>query len=335
MASHSDHTLARPAPLQQRQGARARSNQAAGTTPAAADPLALLRALQQSLEPAVVIDIFTRRLGEHYGIDGFAFEHPEYAVRSGAASRPGFVARLELDGTPLGRLQLFRARAFTPRERAELNVLADLLVHPLHNALRHASLQKQAFEDGLTGLLNRQALERMLPRELAAAERQSQVLGLVMIDLDFLKPINDRWGHPAGDRALQNMGRAISAALRQSDLAFRVGGDEFLLLLPATGVDGAKTVVTRIRTALARMASEFHSAPHPEMQGQALAFSAGIAVSAPGVTAEQLVQQADQAMYRAKRSGRNRERTAAAPRSRKAAASNLATDRAGTRAGPR
>lgn len=328
MASHSDDILARPAPPPQRPAARAPSVRAAGTASAAADPLALLRALQQSLEPAVVIDIFARRLGGHYGIDGFAFEHPEYAVRSGAASRPAFVARLDLDGTPLGRLQLFRARAFTPRERAELNVLADLLIHPLHNALRHASLQKQAFEDGLTGLLNRQALERMLPRELAAAERQGQELGVVMIDLDFLKPINDRWGHPAGDRALQTMSRAISAALRQSDLAFRVGGDEFLLLLPATGVEGAATVVKRIRKALARMASEFHSAPHPDLQGQALAFSAGIAVSAPAVTAEQLVQQADQAMYRAKRSGRNRERTAAAPRPRRPAAPDATTGRA-------
>ncbi|NGP53870.1 GGDEF domain-containing protein [Thioalkalivibrio sp. XN8] len=293
--------------------------------------MALLRALQQSLEPAVVVDVFARRLHEHYGVEGVAFDHPEHGCNWGTASRPAFATRLQLDDTALGRLALYRQRAFDARERSELDVLAELLAQPLHNAVRHASLQKQAFEDGLTRLLNRQALDRMLPRELAAAERQGHELAVVMIDLDFLKPINDLWGHAAGDRALQTVAEAINAALRQSDLAFRVGGDEFLLLLPATGATGAATVVARIRQALARMAAQPDSVPHPGMQGDTLAFSAGIAVSAPGVTAEQLVQQADQAMYRAKRAGRNRDRTAAPPRVRHHATPDFTADRAAAR----
>lgn len=279
-----------------------RAARAADRDHAPGESLALLQALQSSLEPEVVVDTFARRLGEQFGVEGIAFDHPEYGRNWGAKGKHAYAARLKLDGAALGRLEFYRKRAFAPRERHELGVLTDLLLHPLRNALSHAYLQKQAFEDGLTGLLNRQALGRMLPRELAAAERQDQPLTLVMLDLDFLKPINDSLGHAAGDRVLQEMAHAINGALRQSDLAFRIGGDEFIILLPATQETGARTVVERIRQALADTAAK---------DGPAVAFSAGIATSTPGVTADALLDQADQAMYRAKHAGRNRDGTAA------------------------
>lgn len=279
-----------------------------------AEPLALLRALQRSLEPQVVVDTFVRTLREGFDVDGVAFDHPEYGRQWGARGDHAFATRLKLDGAALGKLEFYRRQAFGRRERSELNELAELLLRPLHNALTHACLQKQAFEDGLTGLLNRQALERMLPRELAAAERLGRPLTLVMIDVDLLKPINDTWGHAAGDRALKNMAAAISGALRQSDLAFRLGGDEFMLLLPATDEAGARTVVERVREMLSRDAGLRQAGTGPD--GRNVTFSAGIAVGTPGVSAADLIEQADRAMYRAKHAGGNRDGTAARVRAR-------------------
>ena len=282
-----------PRPARERGSARP----TAATTGARPRPLELLRELQRSLEPEVVVDTFANRLHEHFAVEGFTFEHPDHRLHWGTEGEPAFAASLDLEGDSLGRLAFYRQRAFGRRERDELARLADLLLQPLRNALAHASLQKQAFEDALTGLLNRQALDRMLPRELATAERNGQPMALVMIDLDCLKQINDTGGHAAGDEALRRVAQAISGSLRQSDLAFRVGGDEFMLLLPATGADGAMMVVERIQGFLRGGAT---------LHGQTLAFSAGIARSAPGIAPDYLIEQADQAMYLAKRAGKGR-----------------------------
>ena len=268
--------------------------------------LALLQALQSSLEPGVVVETFARRLGEQFGVEGLTFDHPEYARYWGDKAERPFAARLKLDGTLLGRLEFHRRRAFAPSERRELGALTELLLHPLRNALAHASLQKQAFEDGLTGLLNRQALRRMLPRELASAERLGQPLTLVMIDMDRLKPINDELGHAAGDRALQVLARAISSALRQSDLGFRIGGDEFVVLLPATPEAGAWTVVDRIIQALNEEARKTRCIGTRRRPCPAVTFSAGMATSTPGIAPEALLDAADRAMYQAKQVRRQR-----------------------------
>lgn len=326
-------TVATPTPPEL-SPARRRAARDADRSRVRAEPLALLQALQRSLEPDVVVETFVRSLREGFAVDGVAFDHPEYGRQWGAKGDHAFAARLKLDGTALGRLELYRREAFGRRERSELNELAGLLLHPLHNALTHACLQKQAYEDGLTGLLNRQALERMLPRELAAAERQGRPLTLVMIDLDLLKPINDTWGHAAGDRALQEVAAAIAGSLRQSDLAFRLGGDEFMLLLPDTDEAGARTVVARVREMLAKAAGQRAASSRPGLQGKDITFSAGIAPSKPAMTAADLIERADRAMYRAKHAGGNRDGTARRLRSRPRAP-DFSAERIAARMAPR
>lgn len=227
---------------------------------------------------------------------------PQWIVRI----EPAFATALGFDGTDFGRLAFHRKRRFGRREREELRRLAGLLLHPLRNALLHAELNKQVCEDSLTGLFNRQALARMLPRELAAAVRSGLVASLVMIDLDFLKQVNDTRGHQAGDRALCCLAKAITGSLRQSDLAFRVSGDEFMLVLPATDSASAVRVVVRIQSRLLLEVSACATVTGADISAYPLTFSAGIAASAPGITPEQLIRQADQAMYRAKKAGRGR-----------------------------
>lgn len=277
---------------------------AADNAPERPEPLALLRALQRSLEPSVVVETFARRLHDHYALEGVAFEHPEFGLRWGDRREHAFAARLKVDGTPLGQLEIYRQRAFGPRERSELKELSELLLHPLRNAISHACLQKQACEDALTGLLNRQALDRMLPRELAAAERNGQTLALVVIDVDHLKRINDSFGHAAGDQLLNKVALALSGALRRSDMAFRMGGDEFVLLLPATGEAGAVKVLARIRQALRHQSALPEGTPGADPADYPIRFSSGVATSGPGVDAATLFEAADRAMYRAKLAGR-------------------------------
>lgn len=127
----------------------------------------------------------------------------------------------------------------------EVNTAIDLLVEACTRSTTER-LSRAAFVDPLTGLRNRRALERDLPERLALATRGNRPLTLVVGDLDGLKTINDRDGHAAGDQALRALGAAIDSALRVADAAYRIGGDEFLLVLPDTTAEDAETVITRM-----------------------------------------------------------------------------------------
>lgn len=110
-------------------------------------------------------------------------------------------------------------------------------------------LRALALVDELTGLGNRRALDRDLPVELSRAARHGRVVAVVAIDLDGLKQLNDDLGHDAGDQALQALADGARAVLREQDRAYRIGGDEFLLVLPETSVEGAIAAVGRMRAA--------------------------------------------------------------------------------------
>lgn len=110
-------------------------------------------------------------------------------------------------------------------------------------------LEQDALVDPLTGLLNRRALERDLSREMAAAERHGRPLSVLTADLNGLKKVNDQQGHTVGDQALQAVADALGSALRESDSAYRVGGDEFVVLLPDMGPEAISSFVGRVRAA--------------------------------------------------------------------------------------
>jgi diguanylate cyclase (GGDEF)-like protein len=112
-----------------------------------------------------------------------------------------------------------------------------------------AEAEKQSLTDGLTGLYNRRSMEQLLEREIALAERHAQPLSLVMIDMDKFKAINDEHGHAAGDHMLRAFADCVRITLRKTDLAFRYGGDEFVIALPQTAVEQARAVVQKLRQA--------------------------------------------------------------------------------------
>jgi diguanylate cyclase (GGDEF)-like protein len=160
------------------------------------------------------------------------------------------------------------------------------------------TIEKLARIDGLTGLANRRILEETLPREAARANRLNESLSVIFVDVDHFKPINDEFGHDAGDQVLAQLGNIFKSQLRSYDLAARFGGDEFVLLLPGTTRDGAIVIAERIRAGVGTLA-------FPEYPRQ-VTVSIGIAALGIGETGEELVAHADEALYRAKGKGGNR-----------------------------
>ncbi|MBB4661901.1 diguanylate cyclase [Conexibacter arvalis] len=194
------------------------------------------------------------------------------------------------------------------RERDE-RVIADSLAQaaPILSGLRTLALaQSRAMTDALTGLPNRWALQDALKRMLAQTARSRSSLGLVLLDLDHFKQLNDTHGHDAGDQALAAVGHALLSELRESDLPARSGGEEFAVLLPDTPLEGALAVAEQLRRAIAAI-----DLPFP---GVTLTASFGVAVlPLHALEADGLMRAADRALYAAKRAGRDRVEAAAAP----------------------
>lgn len=156
----------------------------------------------------------------------------------------------------------------------------------------------QAATDELTGLYNRRHFNEILSKSLSAARRHSFPLSLVMLDIDRFKSVNDTYGHSAGDKVLQLFASTILSLARTEDLIARWGGEEFILLLPHTPLEGAVVVAERIRCTL----------PAKTVPGISLPVTAsfGVAQWNAGESAEELIKRADNALYRAKNEGRDR-----------------------------
>ena len=180
-------------------------------------------------------------------------------------------------------------------------LVASLLVLAVRKVRQARRLDELASTDELTGLANRRALFAQLRERIGQARRDGTRLALVMIDLDHFKRINDGHGHALGDLVLREVARVLAGALRGEDRLGRVGGEEFIAVLPVASPEAAAQVAERMRAAVAAT-----SVVLPE--GGELHFTASLGVAAwrPGESEDALVARADAALYRAKHGGRNR-----------------------------
>jgi diguanylate cyclase (GGDEF)-like protein len=195
-----------------------------------------------------------------------------------------------------------------------LSRLGDIAAVCLEGAINRARLVRSGTRDVLTGLYNRRYLHDRLADELARARRDGRSLACVLVDVDRFKSVNDRWGHPAGDRVLMTVSHVIHSCCRDSDVAVRFGGEEFAVLLPGAGAAEAATVAERIRRAVE--AATVEVVPGTTVP---LTVSAGVSGVQPGdleegdlkSLGERLIAEADVQLYRAKSEGRNRVRAVA------------------------
>jgi diguanylate cyclase (GGDEF)-like protein len=159
-----------------------------------------------------------------------------------------------------------------------------------------AAQERMALSDQLTGLVNRRGMEAALAREVARAKRAGSRMSVLVCDIDYFKKINDTLGHAAGDSVLRQVGRCLAGAVRASDVIARWGGEEFLILLPDTPLEGARICAEHVRQKVA----ETISVP------SRVTISIGCAQLEPGELAHLAVGRADERLYQAKASGRNR-----------------------------
>lgn len=183
-------------------------------------------------------------------------------------------------------------------------IRVQLKIKTLQDSLRESNrqLERLSTTDALTGLANRRAFMDRLQMVLEQDHRLNQSVSLIMIDLDHFKEVNDTYGHPGGDQVLREVATILGLLMRPYDLAARLGGEEFALILPETDHSGACAVAERLRAEVA------HHSFAPPAAAARVTVSLGVA-TLPAIgraTVEQLIRNADVALYRAKKQGRNR-----------------------------
>jgi diguanylate cyclase (GGDEF)-like protein len=205
-------------------------------------------------------------------------------------------------GYPRGVLTVGRrGSGFSDPDRDLLRSLAWQATSALENVELHEEVQRQAVTDKLTGLVNHGRFQEVLGTEMEQVRRYHYPVGLIMIDIDNFKQINDTYGHPQGDQVLQSVARVVRDTSREADWAARYGGEEMALILPHTDLEGSFAIAERVRTSIAALRV-------PVLGSDELievTASLGVAATSEGDKSG-LIADADAALYRAKREGKNR-----------------------------
>jgi diguanylate cyclase (GGDEF)-like protein len=255
------------------------------------DPFTLLNVIVESAVEA------TGAAGGRLVVDG------EEQARAGVPDEGGrpLVIPLGPEGSEEAMLLLTPSGADFGDQSRELALwLGSQAAIALENVRLHRLVARQASTDGLTELANRREFEDSLANEISRAERFGGSLALILADLDNFKQVNDRFGHQAGDEVLRTFADILRETVRDIDVAARYGGEEFAILLPQTDIAGAERLAERLRGAV-----EIRPTAHAQGIPVVVTSSFGVASFPEAGTAPGLFAAADEALYRAKRAGKN------------------------------
>jgi diguanylate cyclase (GGDEF)-like protein len=258
--------------------------------------------LQTSLEAEKILGIFFHGIQRLMPLNALNYEHRSSDLHLKFGDRAHHRASYSLsnEGEHLGELVFQRSQRFSEQELVQLESLLASLLFPLRNALMYRAATQSALRDPLTGTGNRIAMDQTLSRETELARRHKHPLSLLMLDIDHFKRVNDLHGHPMGDEVLKAVATSIKGQLRNVDMVFRFGGEEFLIVLSNTCREAAAMVGERLRNAALRLTYPMSENPIT------LTVSLGCATLLPAESADSLLRRADSALYVAKRDGRNR-----------------------------
>ena len=257
------------------------------------------------------LDFVSFAVGE--GVAGWVVEHGEPALIDDVADDPRFTPRddpstpirsmvcvpLIVRGRPIGVMTCTSPEpgAFTEGSLEMMSFIAQTIALDIENV----RLTKVAVTDPLTRAFNREFLMQRLPLEMQVAAEQGAPLSLAMVDVDHFKSVNDRFGHDAGDRVLVVVAERLRSAIRANDVLVRYGGEEFLVLLPATDLEIAAEIAERMRVKMQE--NPIHAAEATVE----IRISVGVAAhQGEADTSDNFIRRADGALYSAKRQGRNR-----------------------------
>ena len=258
-------------------------------------------ALQTTLEFNELIAIFSSKIASKIPHTAYTYTNQEFGleVKSGVFTRHSCSYALKVEQQQLGELKLMRNYRFSDAELQALEALLCCLIYPLKNATSFHQALKMAYTDPLTQTHNRASFNDSIKREMSLATRNNQNLSLIFFDIDHFKAINDTYGHDCGDITLASGAKWIKESLRESDMVFRYGGEEFVILLSETDANGAKLLAERIRASI-----EHHTLAYG-MEAIKITASLGVSSLRDDDTVESFVKRADEAMYTAKNNGRN------------------------------
>ena len=263
--------------------------------------LQLASALQTTLDAESLIGIFGKHLStlvSHRGLQ-FTNEQAGIDMTTGDSGPDRVDYPLMLEERLLGHLGVLSAGALSASQKKTVEVLIAGLLQPLRNALTYREAVNASARDPLTGVNNRGRFREVMDREVELSRRHGAPLSLIMLDVDRFKSINDTHGHLVGDIALKSIASCTLSCIRDSDILFRYGGEEFCIALANTNLTGARKLAERIRRALEILVVR--------ASGTRLHVTAsfGVATLAKEDDVAHLVEKADHSLYRAKALGRN------------------------------
>ncbi len=262
----------------------------------------LVSVLQTTINLDELLSLFSKEINEVVSHSGLSFQYDDLNIdlQHGKRSHHSCEYNLSIENTLLGKVTITRRKRFIENELETIERFLGALLYPLKNALLYLQAIQLAHTDPLTGVLNRSTLHTVFKKEVALTQRQHNDLTLLMLDIDFFKKINDTHGHAAGDKALVALTKSIEDTARESDHIFRLGGEEFAILLNSTDLKGANLLAERLRKAVQKISIDH------QQQAFGLTVSIGLSHYQENDTLDTLMQRADGALYQAKESGRNK-----------------------------
>ena len=263
--------------------------------------LELSNRLHSTLDLDELFSIYQQETQRHVTYDSISYSHPEdlYAFEHGQKKRHTCKYRLLIGGQNLGELEFTRAKRFSEAETITMEYTLSSLLNPLHNGLMYYQAIAHSMIDPLTGVKNRSTFDSSINREISLAQRHGNPFALIVLDIDHFKGINDQYGHLFGDCVLRDVAQTITKQVRDSDMVFRYGGEEFVILLSNTCEQGAQQLAERIRKAIAGQTCSYNG------NSTRITASQGVACLYEDDQAADLFSRADKALYSAKENGRN------------------------------
>lgn len=255
--------------------------------------LMVMQKLQGQLDIAPLFDAFTQELEKQIDITRLIWEHREisHIVRRGGSSDYRQTFSLKFTNTPLGMLQYCTPYKLDDDETALIHTYHRLLAGPLSNAIEYNRVRNMALLDSLTGLNNRTSFEQDLRQSIAMTERNNHGLILMIFDMNNFKQVNDTYGHLDGDNVLRRFSLLLKEAIRASDRCYRIGGDEFAVILTPATKESAQLVNERLKSLVAKDSL---------LSAHNISSSVGCTAYRQGDNHMSIFERADRSMYRNK-----------------------------------